>query len=61
MREDVSTREGFHILHLLPRRESDSDKGLVLKASAFDNGDSKLKLKNPLLYNGLADSIEVIS
>jgi hypothetical protein len=48
-------------LHLLPERQADPDNGIALKASAFDNGDSKLKLKNPLLYNGLTDSIQVIS
>jgi hypothetical protein len=48
-------------LQLLPKRQPAADSGEHSKASAFDNGDSKLKPKNPLLYNGLADSIEVIS
>jgi hypothetical protein len=61
LREDLSTCEGFHILHLLPERRADADPGKRPKASAFDNGDSKLKPKNPLSYNGLTDSIQVIS
>ena len=60
-REDLSSCDRFHILHLLSEQQPDADSGKHSKASAFDNGDSKLNLKNPLLYNGLADNIEVIS
>jgi len=61
LREDLATCEGFHILHLLPELQARVDLGKRWKASAFDNGDTKLKPKNPLLHNGLTDSIQVIS
>lgn len=47
--------------HLQAVGRNGPNRPSLSKASTFDNGDGKLKLKNPLSYNYLADSIEVIS
>jgi len=61
MLEDFAGCQGFHILQLWPCRRASINAAKRLKASTFDNGDSKLKLENPLLYKDLTDSIQVIS
>jgi hypothetical protein len=58
---DFLGRERFHILALMARSPVRHEPVKLRKASTFDNGDSKLKPKNPLLYKDLTDSIQVIS
>jgi hypothetical protein len=61
MLEDFAGCQGFHILQLWSCRRAGISPVKPWEASTFDNGDSKLKPKNPLLYKDLTDSIQVIS
>ncbi|MDI1338388.1 hypothetical protein [Polaromonas sp.] len=61
MLEDFAGCRGFHILQLWLCRRAGIKPAKPSKASTFDNGDSKRKLENPLLYKDLTDSIQVIS
>jgi hypothetical protein len=61
MLEDLAGCQGFHILQLWPCRRAGTNPAKLSKASTFDNGNSKLKPENPLLYKDLTDSIQVIS